>query len=132
MLVVDSLEETQEVLRTALARRGVEVISARDSSQGWTLARQHQPELIVLDLECDARSPSLARRLAETLPESPPVVLLGKARQADSAGYSVVRKPYHYAALLRKIEGFLDGTTESQPCLRCSCSAEITRASASS
>lgn len=132
VLVVDSLEETQEVLRTALASHGVEVISARDSSHGWTLARQHQPELVVLDLECDARSASLAQRLVEDQPNGPPVVLLGKARQPQQARCSVVGKPYHYAALLRKIEGLLDGTTEPQSCLRCSYSGEITRACGSS
>ncbi|HEX5442256.1 MAG TPA: hypothetical protein VFW87_00445, partial [Pirellulales bacterium] len=106
-------------------------ISTRDSAQAWALARRHQPELIVLDLECDAHSPSLARRLAESQPEAP-LVLLGKARQAERPGCSIVRKPYHYTALLRKIEEFLAGDREPQPCLRCSSSAEITRDFASS
>jgi len=127
VLVVDSLEETPEVLRASLGPRGFDVISAHDSSRAWGLARRHQPELIVLDLECDANSSSLARRLAETQPHGPPLVLLGKARQPERPGCSVVRKPYHYAALLRKIEEFLAGDREPQPCLRCSSSAEITR-----
>lgn len=131
VLVVDSLEETPEVLRTALAPRGVDVISAHGSTQAWALARRHRPELIVLDLECDSRSPSLAERLADSQPDSS-LVLLGKARGVERPGCSVVRKPYHYTALLRKIEEFLAGDREPQPCLRCSSSAEITRVFASS
>ncbi len=53
VLIVDRSQETREVLQTALERRGVRTLAAGASATGLRLARQHQPDLIVLDLEIE-------------------------------------------------------------------------------
>ena len=112
VLVVDPLDETPEVLRAALIDRGVDVVSTRNSARGLALARQSQPNLIVLDLECDASSAALARHYAsESASSTTPLLILGTAKQG-SAGLpncQFLAKPYHYAPLIRKIEELLEG-----------------------
>ena len=53
VLIVDRSEETREVLQTVLERRGVRTLAAGRTAAGLDLARRHQPDLIVLDLELD-------------------------------------------------------------------------------
>jgi CheY-like chemotaxis protein len=57
VLVVDRSEETREVLTTALERRGCRIFAASRARRGLELAREHQPDLIVLDLEVDGSPP---------------------------------------------------------------------------
>jgi DNA-binding response OmpR family regulator len=110
VLIVDRSEETREVLQTALERRGLRILTTSRSQQGMELAREHRPDLIVLDLEtdCDPEvwSDSLGRQGAG---ERPPVVLLGNVRRPAGRG-EFVSKPYHYGPLIRKIEELLEGS----------------------
>jgi DNA-binding response OmpR family regulator len=108
VLVVDPLDETHEVLRTALSDRGVDVLGTHDSARGLALARQHRPHLIVLDVEADSSSPELAGRFASEAADTR-LVILGTAKRAahHPDGCQFLSKPYHYAPLIRKIEELL-------------------------
>ncbi len=112
VLVVDHSDETREVLRSVLQRRGMNILEARQASDGLDLARQHQPDLIVMDLEVETTSgeglsPELRRSTAGA---ARPVILLGTARRqaAKLTGAEFVSKPYHYGALIRRIEELLE------------------------
>ncbi len=153
VLIVDPCEETREVLRTILERRGVKTVAAAKARQGWKLAQQHRPDLIVLDLELESAAeefgsaPSMAAKGAvvttdcggcdeERTDYEPRLVLLGNLRRLEglpSTG-EFVSKPYHYGLLLRRIEELLEShgnrAGESGLCRRCSLSAEPTRAAA--
>ncbi|HET6881471.1 MAG TPA: hypothetical protein VFI31_15015 [Pirellulales bacterium] len=110
VLVVDPQEETHEVLRAALGEQDVDVVVARDPAQGLALARQRSPNLIVLDLESDGPSAIVAGRLAaEAASRLTPLLVLGhgKCDWQRLAGCQPLAKPYHYAALIRKIEALL-------------------------
>jgi DNA-binding response OmpR family regulator len=124
VLIVDSSEETREVLQTALERRGVRTFSASRARQGVELAREHHPDLIVLDLELeDPERESQSIPLAEqSRTDCAPMVLLGSVRRSSPiADGEFVAKPYHYGPLIRKIEELLEhASRESVPCRRCS------------
>jgi CheY-like chemotaxis protein len=111
VLIVDSSEETREVLQTALQRRGLRIFSASQARRGMELAREHHPDLIVLDLEMEDSSPeTVSAPFAEqSRTDGAPLVLLGtvRRRQPRPVG-EFVAKPYHYAPLIRKIEELLD------------------------
>ena len=117
VLIVDSSEETREVLRTALARPATRVLEASRAEQGLELARQHHPDVIVLDLEIsEEATESLAADFnaqAQAHPAS--LVLLGSARRVRKTcpGGQFVNKPYHYAPLIRKIEALLEGAAKA-------------------
>jgi CheY-like chemotaxis protein len=109
VLIVDESAESREVLRTVLEQRGVRILEAGEAQLGLDLARQHQPNLIVLDLELDASPPELPQELAAHATHATPLVLLGSARRKQrhpQVGESLA-KPYHYAPLVRRIEQLL-------------------------
>lgn len=115
VLVVDPLEETHEVLRAALGEQGIEVVAARNSAQGLSLARRHAVSLIVYDVESDGVSGVLAGKLLlESAARSTPLLVLGKTRRGATglAGCQTLPKPYHYAALIRRIEELLGEAVE--------------------
>ncbi len=119
VLVVDPSEETREVLRTAFAHRGTEILEASQAEQGLDLARRHQPTVIVLDADLKASWPaSLARGYDQQSEQHhTPLVLLGTARrQRGLPAGEFVAKPYHYAPLIRKIEQLLEQA--QQPLVR--------------
>lgn len=110
VLIVDSSEETREVLETALRRLGVQTFAASRVQTGIELARQHHPDLVVLDLELE-QSPaedSAAPLAEQAASDRAPLVLLGSVRRTGRyTEGEFVAKPYHYGPLIRKIEELL-------------------------
>jgi CheY-like chemotaxis protein len=110
-LIVDPCEESREVLRTVLQRRGVTILEATEGRKGLEMAQRHHPRVIVLDVETvpggdvDMR----AGFDAESRVHKTSLVMLASARR-DTAGLPdgrVVPKPYHYGPLVRTIEELL-------------------------
>jgi hypothetical protein len=132
VLIVDRSQETREVLHEALQRRGLRTLQAGRAEKGLELARQHRPDLIVLDLDfdvaaaeqfsslpcdanCDAGVPPAGSSGAGGTPApqtpqyQPQLVLLGTLRglRHRLPNGEFVSKPYHYGPLIRKIEELL-------------------------
>ena len=112
VLIVDPSEETREVLRTALERRGIRTFSAERAGSGLKLARQNHPDLVVLDLELDDGEPErlAAPFVSQSRVEGTSLVMLGTLRRGRSGlpPGEFVPKPYHYGPLIRRIEEILD------------------------
>ncbi len=112
VLIVDPSTETREVLRTALEWRGWRILEAGGARLGLELARQRDPDLIVLDLEvANAEPHQVCAPFAEQAEaRQTPLVLLGSCRRNpdEVARGEFVPKPYHYAPLIRRIEELLD------------------------
>lgn len=111
VLIVDRQEETRQVLRTVLERRGLQILEATRADHGLELARHFHPDLIVMDVELQAASaPDISAGFeAETAANDTPVILLGSVRQVSGrlATSQTLPKPYHYGLLIRKIEELL-------------------------
>lgn len=111
VLIVDRSAESREVFRTVLQRRGMKILEAEEPLQGLELARQHTPDLIVLDVEAVAHSKYdvCADYSRQTRDQNTPLVLLGASRDQQNSDKrrQCVRKPYHYGPLIRKIEELL-------------------------
>lgn len=111
VLIVDRSEETREVLRTALGRHGIKTLATPRARRGLELAREHHPDLIVLDLEVSKADPdqAYATFAGDDEVNQTPTLLLGTARRGDSrqSDGEFVSKPYHYGPLIRKIEEML-------------------------
>ena len=129
VLIVDSSPETREVLGTALERQGVRILFAGRAERGLELAREHHPDLIVLDLEVeDSQGDNYSAPFAaQSRLDCGTLVLLGTVRRGKPrAEGEFVAKPYHYGPLIRKIEGLLRTSTDrprlvrSEPCRHCS------------
>src|SRR5689334_16362 len=50
MLIVDDNETNRDILRTRLGKQGDELMEAADGEEAIASARQHQPDLILLDV----------------------------------------------------------------------------------
>ncbi len=120
VLIVDESEETQEVLSTALGRRGVRTFTAGRAREGLDMARQLHPDLIVLDLEIDDSADhsagwEISPFAEDSAVQETPMVLLGSVRRHAQGlpDGEFVRKPYHFAPLIRRIEELLSGSGQA-------------------
>jgi len=107
VLIVESSADEREVLRTALARRGLRIFEASEAQAGLELARRHHPAVIVLDLEggADDGADVEAEYDAQTAGQCQSLIILGTARRGHHLpADQVIAKPYHYGPLVRKIE----------------------------
>jgi DNA-binding response OmpR family regulator len=110
VLIVDPSAESREVLRTLLERRGVAALEAARPEQGLELSRYERPDLIVIDVDSDqSSSGENVENLCEAAGRSDtPIVILGTLREPRSnPGEQFIAKPYHYGALIRKIDDLL-------------------------
>jgi CheY-like chemotaxis protein len=109
ILVVDDDTEQIEVLTVALKRQGFETLSASTVAEGLQLAREQNPQLIILDIRLPDGS---GLDLCQVLCDDPrtngiPVIILSGMERPDiirscrAAGCRYyVRKPYDPNALL--------------------------------
>lgn len=111
VLIVDPSEDSREVLKTALQRRGIRTLHAEGAAEGLELARRQHPGLIILDAESlPPEGPAWQADFeTEAGHSGASLVLLGRARRTSNGGTDdrYVAKPYHFAPLVRKIEGLL-------------------------
>ena len=104
VLIVGRSDDSREVLRTLLERRGLRILEADRADAGLELARHHLPEVIVFDSDSEPRGEQQFRDCSQQSGAS--LVILASVRRPRATADSsrVVSKPYHYAPLLRKIE----------------------------
>jgi DNA-binding NarL/FixJ family response regulator len=107
VLIVDPSAENREVLRTVLGRRGLTVFEAEAADHGLELAREHHPDVIVLDVEEKQHEHSAAgQQFADEADASgSQLIFLGRFRRGPVfTGGHVISKPYHFAPLIHTIE----------------------------
>jgi CheY-like chemotaxis protein len=110
VLIIDRSAEAREVLRTLLERRGVCTIEADRPNDALLLAKDAHPDLIVVDADSDS---SATGECVENLCDAAgrtdtPIVILGTLRgPRTQPAAEIVAKPYHYGALIRKIDDLL-------------------------
>jgi CheY-like chemotaxis protein len=109
VLIVDPSEDSRRVLRTVLARRGVQIWESDEGAAGLALAREHHPDVIVFDSDADNVSRELWAEYADQAKlDETSLVVLGTVRRRGGAASEFVAKPYQYGPLVHKIEALLD------------------------
>lgn len=107
VLIVEPSAEEREVLRTVLERRGLRIFEADEAQAGLALARQHRPDVIVLDTDSESAAGQewQAELDATDNGPQPSLIILGKTHRSQPlpAG-QVIARPYHFAPLVQKIE----------------------------
>lgn len=111
VLIVDRSPESREVLRTILELRGASTLETDEMELARGLAECCQPDLIVLDADSDvSRNHHAMHDLGEVAGRTDtPIVILGTLRRSGGhlpAG-EILAKPYHYGALIRRIDELL-------------------------
>jgi len=117
VLIVDRSADSRQVLRTVLEKRGVQTWEATEARRGVELARQHHPQVIVLDLEAgDADQEEIRDQYqAESREHDVYLLVIGRSLSYERIlpKDRILAKPYHYAPLVRTIEALLAPATRS-------------------
>jgi two-component system OmpR family response regulator len=111
VLVVDDEAAIRLLCRVNLEASGMEVVEAEDGQTGLAAAREHRPDLVLLDVMMPALNGwDVARELAET-GSSPPVVFLtaladssARIKAYEHGGVGYILKPFDPVQLASVIE----------------------------
>ena len=116
ILVVEDNPDNLELVRLLLDTSGYEVLSAEDGLEGFNVARQQNPDLILLDLSMPGMDGWSAARKLKSDPETKhiPLVALtahtlpGDRRRALEAGCDgYISKPINVASFIMEIDAYL-------------------------
>jgi DNA-binding response OmpR family regulator len=113
ILVVEDEENISQTLRYNLTREGYEVSEAATGTQALELARQRQPDLILLDLMLPEMSGLEVCRVLRAEMNTPILMLTAKASELDKVvGLQVgaddyVTKPFSLNELLARVAAML-------------------------
>ena len=116
LLIVDDEEGVRSLVRMTLDGDGYEILEAREGSEALALAREHHPDLILLDIMLPDMSgieicrelksdPSMASTFVIMLTARAQHADLGEAEDAGADGYFT--KPFSPIALIKKVETVL-------------------------
>ena len=109
VLVVDDEPQIRRLLTVTLEANGFRILAAVNGNEALTLAAQHRPAIVVLDLGLpDLTGQEVLRRLREW--SNVPVVILsvqddeaGKVAALDAGADDYVTKPFNTAELLARL-----------------------------
>ncbi len=118
ILIVEDDKTVQVLMKSVLEKAGFEVVQAFDAMQGVMMARQSQPDLIILDFMMPAGGgASVLARIRNLAGTSTTPVLLHSAAEeatlnaaiANDPRARVLRKPVPPAQLVEAVNAFLAG-----------------------
>lgn len=89
VLIIDDNERNAKLARDVLEAAGMSTLAAPSAAEGLTLAREHQPGLVLMDLRLpDLDGLEAARRLrADAATAHIPIVALSATRSEDAAAW---------------------------------------------
>jgi class 3 adenylate cyclase len=116
ILIADDNAANLDILKTRLASRGYEIITATDGEAALEGAREQRPDLILLDVMMPKRDGFEVCRLLKTdptLPFMPIILVTAKSDPRDivagleSGGDEYLTKPVDQAALMARVKSIL-------------------------
>lgn len=119
LLLVEDNEMNRDMLSRRLERRGYQVVIAVDGEQGIAAAREHRPDLILMDMSLPVLDGWESTRRLKQEPDTQAIPVLaltahamaGERDKALAAGCNDYdTKPVDFVRLLGKIESLLPTT----------------------
>ncbi len=112
VLIVNESSDSFQVLSTILQRRGLTAIGTRTAADGLRMAHARHPRVIVLDEDlADPDGQTCREYQAAASEDDACLVVLGSIRRQDrSSLVEKIAKPYHFGALVRRIETLFEET----------------------
>ena len=116
ILIVDDNPASLDILQTRLAANNYETLTATDGEEGLAMARDRQPDLILLDIMMPKMDGiEVCRRLKAdpSLPFMPIIMVTAKADSNDvvagleAGGDEYLTKPVDHAALIARVKSML-------------------------
>jgi len=124
ILIAEDYDDNRELLRVLLASANYNVREARNGRECLELAKQHQPDLIMVDLSMPILDGwALLQELkTDALTATIPCVAVTAHGEADreralSAGFDgYIAKPFHSSELYRVVRELLTPAAQSEVC----------------
>ena len=116
ILVVDDNVDNREILEARLASQGYQTVSAIDGEAALDAAREHRPDLILLDVmmpKLDGLEVCRRLRADGSLPFMPIILITAKASLEDvvqgleAGADEYLTKPFDHAALVARVRSIL-------------------------
>jgi adenylate cyclase len=116
ILAVDDVPENLEILQMRLESLDYEVMLAKDGEEALGAVRQHQPDLILLDImmpKLDGIEVTKRLKADPALPFIPIILVTAKADAKDvvhgleAGGDDYLTKPFEHAALVARVRSML-------------------------
>ena len=116
ILIVDDEPTNLEILQTRLVAHDYEILTATDGEAGLAIAREKQPDLILLDImmpKMDGIEVCRHLRADSSLPFMPIIMVTAKADSKDvvagleAGGDEYLAKPVDHAALVARVKSML-------------------------
>ena len=116
ILIVDDNLETLDIFEARLATLDFEIITATDGEAGLAMARQAQPDLIILDImmpKMDGLTVCRQLKSDPSLPFMPIILVTAKADTKDivagleAGGDEYLTKPVEHSALVARVQSML-------------------------
>lgn len=116
ILVVEDTEDNRRIVRDLLESAGFALIEATTGEEGVAMAKQHAPDLILMDMQLPVLDGYEATRRIKAEPALARIPIIAvtsyalsgdeaKTREAGCDGY--IAKPYSPRQLLAKVRTFL-------------------------
>jgi CheY-like chemotaxis protein len=110
ILLVDDDDDVRRLLQVTVAQQNHTLLEAADGGRALELAREHAPELVVLDWHLPGRSGQEVLASLKSWPASPRVLVL--TAHAEAAGHAseadaFLTKPFSPLELLAEIDRLL-------------------------
>ncbi len=116
VLVIEDNPQTMMFMRDLLEASGYNVLQAKDGMQGWELAREHRPDLILMDIQLpDVSGLEVTRWLKndEDLKSIPVIAITAFAMESDEEKFlengcdAYISKPISIPHFLQTVEHFV-------------------------
>jgi two-component system cell cycle response regulator DivK len=116
ILLIEDNEDNRQIVRDLFANVGWDLIEARDGAEGFAMAAEHKPDLILMDIQLPILDGYETTRRIKADPALRHILVIAvtsyalsddeaKARAAGCDGY--MTKPFSPRQLLTKIREFL-------------------------
>ncbi|MCP4693464.1 MAG: response regulator, partial [Desulfobacterales bacterium] len=124
ILVVDDVESNRDLIRELLSSVNLDVLTAENGQEAVLLAREYQPDLIIMDIRMPVMDGYEAVRRIKGSPRTsgtPVIALTASAKAGDKekrieAGFdNCLTKPVKMRRLLSKLSQFLKHTKIAEP-----------------
>lgn len=116
ILIVDDNPTNLEILQARLSIHNYQILTATDGEAGLSMAREHQPDLILLDImmpKMDGIEVCRHLRSDASLPFMPIIMVTAKADSKDvvagleAGGDEYLTKPVDHSALVARVKSML-------------------------
>ncbi len=118
VLVVEDNDLSMRLFHDLLEAHGYNVLQAKDGTEGWRMAREHRPDLIIMDIQLpDVSGLEVTKWLKddEALKSIPVIAITAFAMAGDEEKIreggcdAYIAKPISVASFLQTVERFTNG-----------------------